>query len=285
MTDLPEVKSRAALLELLRRRGLRSHRDRGQNFLVEGTAVARILEAAELQSDSTVLEIGPGLGALTLALASAARTVVAVEIDSGLVAALRDEILPGVPGVELHHADFLQWDIDARFPPGQPRCPVVANIPYKITSAILARLFERRDRFDRLLLMVQKEVADRLSAAPAEDDYSSLSVFMALSGAVRTVARIPSGSFLPRPDVDSVVLRIDLREQPLFADLPDADVMRTVRACFAQRRKQLLGCLVNARLGERSAVEAALTRAGIDPTRRGETLTLDEFAELTRRLR
>jgi len=268
--------------EILRRRGLRPNRRRGQNFLIDGNVLGKVVQAAELRPNEGVLEIGPGLGALTQQLARAAARVVAVEVDSGLYAALTEETLAEAGNVEVVHADFLECDLPemvGRLGPG--RHPVVANIPYSITSPVIVRLLEHGSLFDRVVLMVQKEVADRLTAAPGTGDYGSLTLFVDLYAEARQVGLVVRRAFLPPPDVDSAIVRLDLREQPRFPGLPPRRYLDVVHSAFRQRRKNLANALTGPPLSwTRDQARAALAAVGIDPNRRGETLSPEEFAAL-----
>jgi 16S rRNA (adenine1518-N6/adenine1519-N6)-dimethyltransferase len=259
---------------LLQRYGLHPKKGLGQNFLVEEAALRRIVTAADLTESDTVLEIGPGLGALTRHLAVAAGRVVAVELDDRFIPVLREQ-LAGVSNVELIEGDILALDPAALV--GGPY-KVVANLPYYITAAVLRHLLESTPRPELMVLTVQLEVAQRLTAQPGE--MSLLAISVQYYGPVRQVARIKAGSFYPRPEVDSAVVRVDLDRDPPLTGPDERCFFRVVRAGFSQRRKQLRNSL-KAGLGiPAKEVEAALTAAGIDPRRRAETLSLDEWGKL-----
>jgi len=267
--------------QVLRRYGLRPRKGLGQNFLVDRRALERIVEAAELTPADTVLEVGPGVGQLTRLLAEAAGRVVAVELDPQMVAALRQE-LAGLPNVEIVEADILQVDPAALA--GRVPYKVVANLPYYITSAALRHLLEAQPPPSLLVVTVQEEVAARITAQPPE--MSLLAVSVQFYGRPRRVARIPAGAFYPPPKVDSAIVRIDVYppgERPVQVD--DVEwFFRVVRAGFGQRRKQLRNSLAAGLHLTAAEVEAALQRAGIDPHRRAETLSLEEWARLSREL-
>lgn len=259
--------------------GLTPRQSLGQNFLHDEGLLARIAAAAELAPEDEVLEVGPGLGALTRQLCRLARRVVAVELDGRLLPALEDQ-LAGCANVELVHADVLSLDPADWF--AKPYA-VVANVPYYITGAILRHLLESRPRPRRLVLTVQREVADRLTARPPE--MSLLAVSVQYYGRVKLVSAIKAGAFWPRPDVDSAVVRIDVDE----AHLGDGDAagerafFRVVRAGFSEKRKQLKNNL--RQLGpDDEAIAAALAAAGIDGRRRAETLGVGEWEWLAKRL-
>ena len=267
--------------QVLRRYGLQPRKGLGQNFLVDRRALERIVEAAELTPADTVLEVGPGVGQLTRLLAEAAGRVVAVELDPQMVAALRQE-LAGLRNVEIVEADILQVDPAALA--GRVPYKVVANLPYYITSAALRHLLEAQPPPSLLVVTVQEEVAARITAQPPE--MSLLAVSVQFYGRPRRVARIPAGAFYPPPKVDSAIVRIDVYppgERPVQVD--DVEwFFRVVRAGFGQRRKQLRNSLAAGLHLTAAEVEAALQRAGIDPHRRAETLSLEEWARLSREL-
>jgi 16S rRNA (adenine1518-N6/adenine1519-N6)-dimethyltransferase len=281
--------------ELLTRFGLRARKSLGQNFLIDDAALDRIVAAAEIEPGDTVLEIGPGLGTLTRRLAEAAGRVVAVEIDQNLIPALRAVLAPH-PNVQLVHGDILQLDpADLIQPPNYPtirlsdypttRLPnykVVANLPYYITSAVIRHLLEASVRPSRLILTMQLEVAQRIVAGPG--DLSLLAVSVQFYGAPSIVTRIAAASFYPAPQVDSAVVRIDVHAQPPAA-VRDVDrFFAVVKAGFGQKRKQIHNALRGGLALPAETIKAALTRSGIDPKRRAETLTLAEWAALANAL-
>ena len=266
--------------DLLARYGLRPRKELGQHFLTDPGILRKIVAAADLSADDTVLEVGPGPGFLTRHLAGAAARVVAVELDAGMVALLRNE-LAGWPGVTIVHGDILQLD-----PPrliaatNVPRYIVVANLPYYISSAAIRHLLEADPPPERLVLTLQQEVAQRIVAQPG--DMSLLAVSVQFFGRPRIVARIPAGAFVPPPQVDSAVLRIDTFALPPVAVPTRAGFFRVVKAGFSQKRKQLRNAL-SAGLGlSVTETVAGLEAAGVGPTRRAETLSLDEWAALAR---
>lgn len=249
----------------------------GQNFLHDPNTLEKVAATAELMPEDTVLEIGPGTGALTLLLARLARRVVAVEIDERFQPLLRQQ-LASWSNVEVIYDDILKTDIP-RVIGGEPYL-VVANVPYYITGAILRHILDGAHLPRRMVLTVQLEVAERLVAQP--DDMSLLSVMIQFYGKPKIVTRLKPGVFYPRPDVDSAVVRIDIYAQPPV-DVPSAArFLDVARAGFSQKRKQLKNSL-SAGLGlETERTLALLELAGIDPRRRAETLSLEEWAALTR---
>lgn len=260
---------------LLRAHGLSPKKSLGQNFLVDDSALERIVEAAEAQPESSVLEVGPGLGSLTRYLAAAARRVVAVEIDANLVALLED-VLGAAGNVEIVHGDILKLDPAQLM--GENGYLVVANIPYYITSNLIRHLLESSLRPSRMVLTIQREVAERITARPP--DMSLLALSVQVYGQPRVVARIPAGSFYPAPDVDSAVVRIDLYPEPLIPLTRLDEFFRMAKAGFGQKRKTLRNSLSAGLSLSGEETSQMLLAAGIDPMRRAETLTLEEWKTL-----
>lgn len=250
----------------------------GQNFLVDGVHLARIVDAADLTPTDRVLEIGPGQGVLTQALAAHAARVVAVELDDRLIEPLRTRFA-GAPHVAIVHGDILALDPAALMAQedAPPVYKVVANLPYYITSAVLRHLLEASPAPSLAVVLVQLEVAQRICAAPG--DLSLLAMSVQYYARPRLVSRVPAGAFRPAPKVDSAILRLDLLAEPV-ARTPAAAFFTVVRAGFGQRRKQLANSLAAGLALNKEAVTAALLAAGIAPTRRAETLTLAEWDRL-----
>ncbi len=255
----------------------------GQNFLTDRNVLARIAVAAGICAGDRVVEIGPGRGSLTRILAEEGARVVAVELDRQLVPLLRKEFADR-DNVEIVEADIL--DVDLRqllLSRSEGKWHVVANLPYNISSQVLIRLLDDRALFSRLVLMLQKEVGERLIAPPATKEYGILSLFLGLHFDIHREFIVRPGSFYPAPKVDSVVLRFEPLAEPR-ADVGDeAFFRRVVRGAFAQRRKTLWNCLKAAGVAADDATLAnILADCRIDGGRRGETLSLEEFAALTR---
>ena len=276
--------------ELLKANGLRPQKRLGQNFLVDRNTLERIVRAADLQPGEPVLEIGGGLGALTLALAAASPAVTTVEIDRHLEPILR-EVTASRPNVRLVFADFLLKNstgplFDEAF--GDQQGVIVANIPYYITTPILERLLEYKHRLRRIVLLVQHEFANRAVAGHNTDDFGAMSVFVQYHTRPEIVGTVPRTVFIPPPDVGSAILALDPVVPGTVAVRDEQRFFRVVRASFAQRRKTLLNALLRAPasfdlgfgLDDRALVEDLLARANIDGGRRGETLSLEEFARI-----
>lgn len=279
------------VVELLRRHRLRPDKSLGQNFLVDPAALDQVVEAAGVSAGDFVLEIGPGLGSLTRLLAIRARQVVAVEIDKSLLPPLREVIAP-FSNVRVVAGDILGLNpvdllADGMQPTGSPQIGtgpqagylVVANIPYYITSALLRHLLEAPLRPERMVLTVQHEVAQRLSAEPG--DLSLLALSVQVYGAPQVMAHIPAEAFYPAPKVDSAVVRVDLYPEPRvpFERLPA--FFRLAKAGFSQKRKKLRNSLSAGMAMPAPEAEQLLQSAGIDPNRRAETVSLDEWKQLT----
>ena len=262
---------------LLDAHGVRPSRALGQNFLTDPNVARRIVRLSGIGADDRVLEIGPGIGSLTLALAETAGRVVALEIDRYLLPVL-DEVVGALGNVEVVHGDAM----DAHYPAllGEDRWVLVANLPYNVATPLLARLLTDVPQLARMVVMVQREVAERLAAPPGTRACGAISVKVAYHCTARVLAQVPPSVFTPRPNVDSTVVAFDRRPAPPVA-LPGApEAMFTLaRAGFGQRRKTLRQSL-RAVLGD--GAEPVLVAAGIDPTARAETLTLDAWAALTR---
>ncbi len=253
--------------EILRAHGLRPDKRLGQNFLVDESALRRIVQAAEVGPQDRVLEIGPGLGALTRLLAARAAHVTAVELDARLLPALR-EVVGARPNVRLVQGDILHC------PPrdlmgGEPYL-VVANIPYYITSALFRHLLSAEPRPRRVVLTVQREVAERVCAAAGRMNLLALSV--QVYGAPRVAARIPAGAFYPAPKVDSAVVRVDVFPRPRIPAARLDLFFRLAKAAFSQKRKTLLNALSAGMRWDKRRTRACLARAGISPQLRAQAL-------------
>lgn len=260
---------------VLKRYGLRADKRLGQNFLQDPFALERIAAAAEIKADDCVLEIGPGLGSLTRYLAVSARQVTAVELDPDLLAPLKTILTPH-PNVRIVHGDILELSISELV--DQPGYIVAANIPYNITSAIIRHLLESDPKPRRIVLTIQKEVAERICAKPG--DLSLLALSVQVYGQPRIEARIPAGAFHPIPNVDSAVLRIDIYDQPLIPAEMLETFFKLIRAGFSQKRKTLRNSLSSGLHIKPQDAETLLNSAGIDPMRRAETLSIAEWKRL-----
>lgn len=279
MTDR---RSPYAVRALLQEQGLRPRKRWGQNFLCDPNTARRIAAAADLRPEDPVIEIGPGAGALTVCLAASCRHVTAFELDRLLEPILASTV-GGLPNVSVRFADFLEVDLAAEMDAAFGEVPgvVVANIPYYITTPIVERLLAQRQRVRRVVLLVQREMARRLAAAPGSPDCSAFSVFAQVYARVRLHGVVPPSVFYPPPEVTSEVVSLEPEPSAVVPPEDEEAFFRTVRAAFGQRRKALPNALCGGIPGlEREHAMAALAAAGIDPGRRGETLSIAEFAAL-----
>ena len=268
--------------DTLARLGIEPKKSLGQNFMVEQNALLRLADAADLAADDTVLEVGAGLGALTAVLAERAGRVVAVEIDQRFVAHL-ERRFHDQPHVEIVEVDMLATPPAALLDDDADNYVVVANLPYYITSAVIRHLLEANHPPRRLVLTVQREVAQRITAAPG--NMSLLAVSVQYYGRPELVTRLSRGNFYPRPNVESAVLRID--PHPAGPPLPPeqtAQFFRVVRAGFSQPRKQVKNCLAAGLPLDKDSVLHCLEAAGLDPRRRAETFSVGEWLTITREL-
>lgn len=254
----------------------------GQNFITDSNLLQKIVDAGEVGPDDIVIEVGPGAATLTKALARQAKTVVAIEIDSDLIPII-EETMSEFDNFYLVQGDALQLDLDELLADklGAPcRCKIVANLPYYITTPLVMHFLEQGFAIDRIVIMVQKEVAQRFTAQPGKKDYGAITVSLQYYGQVRSAFPVPRQLFIPQPDVDSAVVDIQpWREKPLLAD-DEALFHRLVKAAFGQRRKTLRNALKTLNL-DAALLQTALTACGIDDARRGETLSVAEFVALS----
>lgn len=268
------------LRRLLREEGLRPRRGLSQNFLTDEDALDVIVAAADLRPGDRVVEIGPGLGVLTRRLIAAGCEVVAIEVDPHLIGYLHRE-LDDATGLTLVHADALAVDPAELFPGERYR--LVANIPYHITSPLLHQFLGSDHPPDLTVLLVQAEVAERIASPPGGMSY--LSVFVQDLAEAEIVARVPASAFEPVPDVASAVLRLTRRPQPLVSPADRETFHRLAQAAFRQRRKQIHNSLVRELPVDRPVVEGALSACSVTPERRPQTLSVLEWACLTKELR
>jgi len=267
-TNIPPLNAAA----VLKRYGLRADKSLGQNFLQDDSVLEKIADAAEILGDDCVLEIGPGLGSLTRYLAVSAKQVTAVELDFDLLVPLRAVLQP-YQNVQVVHGDILKLSISKLI--DQPNYIVAANIPYNITSAIIRHLLEGDIKPRRVVLTIQKEVAERICAKPG--DLSLLALSVQVYGKPSIAAKIPAAAFHPAPKVDSAILRIDIYDEPLVPHDLINSFFKLTKAGFGQKRKTLRNSLASGLHIATTDAEALLTSAGIDFMRRAETLSIEEW--------
>jgi 16S rRNA (adenine1518-N6/adenine1519-N6)-dimethyltransferase len=254
----------------------------GQNFLVHESVIDAILRLLDLAPQDEIVEIGPGLGFLTRRLIEAAKRVWAVEIDSGLATRLQRDSWSSHPAFQLIHNDILKIAPEDFLPPHKVK--LVGNLPYSISTPVLFRLFDWRTHFSSLVLMVQKEVAERMTGRPGTKAYGTLSVWCQVHGRIVEKLSVSPEAFFPKPKVRSTILKLDLYPEPLIAVRELPLLRRLLRSAFGQRRKTLANALVNGLQRDRREIESFLRSQGIDPVRRGETLSVEEFLALSRAL-
>lgn len=282
------MKETATPRDLLRKYGVRPRKRLSQNFLMDVNAIEKIVRTAGITGGDTVVEIGAGIGVMTALIAGKAGRVIALEIDSGMVSILKEE-LKDFENVTILETDVLRYDVSSV--PGQDgeavpsrKLKILGNIPYNISSPILFHLLEYRKYIDSMTLMFQKEVAERVTALPGTKAYGTLSVILAMYFETARAFSVPPECFYPRPKVDSAVIRMQVREHPVIPLKSGPFFQRVVRAAFAQRRKTLLNNLRASPLWPPSSgkeLAGVLDRLGIDGGRRGETLGVEEFGTLS----
>ena len=275
--DKPIIASPQVTQHILNRFKLRADKKLGQNFLIDENVVHQIVAAAELSEADTVLEVGPGIGTLTQGLAESKARVVAVELDTRLLPVLATT-LNGYDNVRVVHGDILKVNIMEEV--GAPSFKVCANLPYYITTPIIFALLEKRLPMERLVAMVQKEVAERMAAQPGGKEYGALSVAIQYYTEPKIAFIVPPTSFIPAPAVDSAVIVCKRREKPPVEVCDEGLFFRVVKAAFSLRRKMLSNSLKNMGIKSEQVVQW-LELAGVDGKRRAETLSLEDFAKLT----
>ncbi|QCT00759.1 dimethyladenosine transferase [Paenibacillus algicola] len=271
--------------EIIARHGFSFKKSLGQNFLIDQNILHNIVKAADLTKEKGALEIGPGIGALTEKLAQQAGTVTAVEIDQRLIPIL-EEVLEPYPNVSVEHGDVLKVNLKELFArrfDGVSKVSVVANLPYYVTTPIMMKLLEEKLPLENIVVMIQKEVAQRMAASPGSKDYGSLSIAVQYYAEPRLVCTVPHTVFIPQPNVESAVIRLQVRDQPAVAVKNEQHFFEVIQASFAQRRKTIANNLKSKYFPKdgREQLEGLLQEAGIEPTRRGETLSMEEYARLS----
>ncbi len=270
--------SPASIHALLVEHGLQPRKSLGQHFLSDPNTARRIARLADVQAGDMVVEIGPGLGSLTLALVELGARVLAVELDASLAAALTSIVADAVPAVSVEVGDAcaIDWDDTLR---SAPRWKCVSNLPYNVAVPVVMRLLDEAPMVHHLLVMVQREVGERIAAGVGDEQYGAVSVKVAYHAHAAVVGRVPRAVFVPQPNVDSVLVALERRAAPPVTVPSEADLFALVRAGFGQRRKMLRRALQPV-LGAQTT--NLLEAAGIAPTARAETLGLDEWAALAR---
>ena len=266
-------------IELIKQNQFAFKKKFGQNFLIDGRVLDRIVQGAGITKEDDVLEIGPGIGALTQVLCEAARHVRAVEIDRELIPIL-EKSLSDYDNVDVINADIMDTELRELYP---GPFKVVANLPYYITTPIVMKLLESDADIESITVMVQKEVAERMQAAPGGKDYGVLTLSVAYHAEAEIIANVPPNCFMPRPDVSSAVIKLTRRAEPAVTPRSPDHMFRLIRAAFSQRRKTLINAVSNDVSLElpKAELEAALQELGLDPRIRGERLSLQDFSDLS----
>ncbi len=281
--DLTDIKTIKALLE---KYGFHFSKSLGQNFLLDKKIVQQIIDAAD-PDGRYIIEIGPGIGVLTSKLAQKAHQVVAIELDKKLLPVLRDT-LAGQSNVCIINDDALKIDFDRlvceRGAELTEKYKVVANLPYYITTPLIFHMLEQHEKIEAIVIMVQKEVAERIAAVPGSSSYGVLSVTVQYYADVRIIAGVSKEVFLPQPQVDSAVISLTIRDKAPVQLINEEKFFHVVKGSFAHRRKSLLNSLTAAGLADKETLKKVLLSVDIDPGRRGETLSMQEFAELSNAL-
>ncbi len=272
----------SVIKNIMNEAGIGFRKELGQNFLIRPEIPIEIAEAASDTADAMILEIGPGIGCLTKELCLRYKKVVAVELDAGLLPVLAKTV-GEFPNLSVIHADALQLDLPALIEAESGGMPVsvAANLPYYVTTPILMHLLESGVRFSHITVMVQKEVALRLTAKPGSSDYGAITAVLGYYGEVQKLLSVPSGCFLPAPKVDSAVVQITLYREKPFAPKSEKLFFQTVKAAFAQRRKTLLNALSGGFSLEKSELAEVIAACGFDEKIRGERLSTADFVRLS----
>ena len=280
---MKKLTSPAVIKEILAESGFRFSKSLGQNFLISDDVLEQMIHNSGIDDTSNVLEIGPGFGTLTQQLCLNAKKVVSVEIDDSVIPILQDNT-KDFDNLTIINADIMKTDIKQLISEqfGSEEVKVVANLPYYITTPIIMALLEQELPVSMLVIMIQKEVADRIAAKPSTKDYGALTVAVNFYCEPCIICHVPPSCFIPPPKVSSSVIMLKMRESPAVQVADKKKYFSVVKAAFGQRRKTLLNALANSgAVGtDKQSVERLLQNAGIDPKRRGETLTLQEFADI-----
>lgn len=276
------LSSHSATMDVVKKHGFKFTKSLGQNFLIDDNIIDKIVDGAGAGPGDKIIEVGPGIGTLTRELASRADKLMAVEIDRNLIPILADT-LGDYNNVKIVNEDIIKADIRGLIDENLDGGPVklVANLPYYITTPIIMRFLEEDINVTDIVVMVQKEVAERMNAQPGGKDFGALSVAVQYYCDTEIVAKVPRHLFVPQPNVDSIVIALRVRPERKYKVDDEALFFRVVKAAFGQRRKTLLNSISSMGTLSKDGVKEALLEAGIDEKRRGETLSLDEFALLS----
>ena len=279
---MDRLSSHRATKEIVNKHNFKFSKSLGQNFLIDDNVIDKIIAGSRLSETDKIIEVGPGIGTLTREMGKTAQNVVAIEIDKTLIPILK-ETLADLDNVEVVNEDILKLDIQGLINEKLDGGPVklIANLPYYITTPIVMKFLEEDIPVTDIVVMVQKEVADRMNAKPSTKDYGALSVAVQYYCDTEIVAKAPRHMFVPQPNVDSIVIDLHVRSERKYKVDNEDIFFKTVKASFGQRRKTLLNSLGGLGFLTKDQIKEALQAANIDAKRRGETLSIDEFANLS----
>ncbi|SDK99531.1 dimethyladenosine transferase [Lacicoccus qingdaonensis] len=286
---MKDIATASRTKEILQKHGFTFKKSLGQNFLIDANVIHKVLDKAEINEDTAVIEVGPGIGSLTEQIAKRAGKVVAYEIDQRLIPVLNDTLGP-YDNVTIINEDILKADVRGMI--GEEMASykevvVIANLPYYITTPILMNFLMKNVPIDRYYVMMQKEVGERISAVPGTKAYGSLSIAIDYYTDAKTVQNVPKAVFMPAPNVDSIIVEMKTREEPKVAVEDEEKFFRLTRGAFVQRRKTILNnylSLFENGKKHKPEINELLDDAGIDPVRRGESLSIEDFAAIYRKL-
>lgn len=279
-----KLHSPSVMKEVLAKYNFRFSKGLGQNFLIDGNILNKICDGAEIDKSDYVVEVGPGIGVLTQFLCERAKKVVAVELDQRLIPILENDTLSEYDNFEVIHGDILKIDINKLIEEklDDQKIKIAANLPYYITTPIIMKILESKVKVEKMVVMVQKEVALRMQAQPGTKDYGALSLAVQYYSNPKIIVDVPSSVFIPRPNVDSAVILLDIYEKPPVEVVDPKLMFRIVKAAFGKRRKTLLNSLSLGNLGlSKEDIKEILKEANIDEKLRGEKLYLQDFAHLS----
>ncbi|MCX7884046.1 MAG: 16S rRNA (adenine(1518)-N(6)/adenine(1519)-N(6))-dimethyltransferase RsmA [Caloramator sp.] len=267
-------------LDIVNHFGFKFNKNLGQNFLIDENILNKIIEGAELKQDDCVIEVGPGIGTLTQAMAKCCKRVVSVEIDDSLIEILK-ETLGNYENIKIIHGDALKFDFKRLIEEEDlENVKVAANLPYYLTTPFITNILNQKTNIKSLTLMIQKEVADRIIAKTGSSEYGSLSLLCNYYCDVKKIARVSKNCFIPKPKVESMIIRMDIKEKPSITVIDESMLFKVIRSAFNMRRKTLWNALKPLGIGDEK-LKCAFENSKIDSSRRGETLSLEEFGKLS----
>jgi 16S rRNA (adenine1518-N6/adenine1519-N6)-dimethyltransferase len=279
--DEMKLYSPRVMKEILEKYGFKFSKGLGQNFLIDGNIINKIVGAADVDENSGVIEIGPGFGTLTQGLCKKAKKVVAIEIDNSLRGVHKETL--NYDNLKIIYEDFMKIDVDKLIEEefAGMEVKLVANLPYYITTPIIMKILEDKYKISRIVVMVQKEVANRLNAKPGTKEYSAISLAVQYRADTNIAMIVPNSVFMPRPKVDSAVIALDILNKPRVDVIDEKMLFEVIRGSFNQRRKTILNGLSNKFDCSKDFIKEVLENVNIDPGIRGETLTIGEFAKIS----